>query len=247
MKKSYFAIFLLCALALVHCGEQQAKRVSTQAMNANDTVPTIKKEQDKRTSDIKEIFLSMPSEYLNSKFAGSPNPAQRKAILEKTSKEYQDITVDEANHYLLYSKNGEKQGMITTIASFLENDGEEMYAVDISKWLEGKKELQTESEQFHLLKRGDSGTWEDLTLSDFMPKIELQDFFKKDIVTKIKQADHNYLPVLIYELPRKGNRIKVFLGEMIIGSERFLYKPDVEFIELEWNGEKFLKMGTANY
>lgn len=246
MKQKTAYIILLLSFVLVNC-EQKAKRVTAKSMNTKDSIPTIAKQEDMRTSDIKEIFLTMPDEYLKSAFAGSPNPKQRQEILSKSTKEYQDITIDEKNHYLLYSKNAEKQGMITTIATFWKKDGEEIYAVDVSKWFEGKKELQTESEQFHLLKRGVSGVWEDLVLSDWLPKIELQDFFKKEIVTKIKQADHNYLPILIYELPRKGNRIKVFLGEMVVGSEKFQYKPDVDFIELEWNGEKFVKIGTANF
>jgi len=246
MKQKYLFLFLPFTILLLYC-EQKAVRVSTKAMNVADTLPNIAKAQDMRHSDIKEIFLTMPDEFLKSAFAGSPNLQQRKEIIAKTTKEYQDITLDEKNHYLLYAKNAEKQGMITTIATFCKKDGEEIYAVDISKWLEGKKEIQTESEHFHLLKRGDSGVWEDLTLADYIPKIELQDFFKKDIVTRIKQADHNYLPVLIYELPRKGNRIKVFLGELVMGADKFQYKPDIEFIELEWNGEKFEKMGTANY
>jgi hypothetical protein len=246
MNQKYSLLFLFLSLLLTHC-EQTAKRVSTKAMNISDSVPTIAKAQDMRRSDIKDIFLTMPDEYLKSAFAGSLTLKQRQEILAKNTKNFQDITIDEKNHYLLYSKSAAKQGMITTIATFCKKDGEEIYAVDISKWLEEKNAIQTESESFHLLKKGDSGAWEDLTLADYVPKIELQDFFKQEIVTRIKQADHNYLPILVYELPRKGNRIKVFLGELVMGADKFQYKPDVEFIELEWNGEKFEKVGTANY
>lgn len=102
-----------------------------------------------------------------------------------------------------------------------------------------------ESEALRMMKQSVEGKWEAVRVDSLMPKIYLQDFFKSDITPKLKMPDHNYMPVLCYELLRGGNRIKVFLGEFTYKQEKFQYEPDVDYIELEWRNQRFYKVSTA--
>ncbi|MEN9244295.1 MAG: hypothetical protein Q6K81_05305, partial [Gloeomargarita sp. DG02_5_bins_242] len=66
-----------------------------------------------------------------------------------------------------------------------------------------------------------------------------QDFYQTDVAEKIQEADHNYLPVLCYERERGREVVKVFLGEWFHGREQFDYKPEIDFLELQWKDGKF--------
>ncbi|MFN0204023.1 MAG: hypothetical protein ACKVTZ_21060 [Bacteroidia bacterium] len=235
MRTIYYLItFLICFSASCKKEKPAAYRQEIAA-KPKDTAANIVKWKEKRKTDVRAAFLALPDEYVKSTFSGIPTPSQRQEILAKTSKSFRDITISENNHYLFYSKDDGKQGMMTTITSFLCKDSSELIGVEVSKW----DEKDQTTEQIHFLKQTSTG-WEEAT--QVLPEVRLQDFFRKDISAEITHVDHNYLPVLCYELQKKGNRIKVFLGQFEHGKEKFKYKPDVDYIELEWNGEKFEKL-----
>lgn len=251
MNYTKFILTRLFPVLLGLCACQDAKQETVQdKVERNnpkataDTSPDYEKKTKTKQSNIRKVFEEIPSEMLVSSLFPAPDKEMRKKILNGKAedlKTYRDVLVDTAQHYLFYDKQQGDKGILTTIKAIpYQNRDAELILIEISLW--SKERVETEA--LYLLKRNRVGGIEELSNSDVLPTIRLQDFYKEDVAGKIKEVDHNYMPILCYELPREGNRIKVFLGEWFHEKESFSYKPDVEYIELMWNDSRFEKVGV---
>lgn len=230
------AISLFCAGCSYVSDSNQGGRKADIPKTQNSFVS-----QDGNSVNIAAVFLSLPDEMLTSSLFGALDIEEKKKILYEKSPEIRDLIVDSVKGYLFFDREVQNQGIITTLSTFMCQDSNLLVVADISKWSEEK----VESEALRMMKQTGDGKWEAVRTDSLIPKIYLQDFFSSDITSKLKMPDHNYMPVLCYELMRGGNRIKVFLGEFAFKQEKFLYEPDVDFIELEWRNYRFHKVSTA--
>lgn len=245
MLTRFFPILLVlyaCQPSKQHNLQDKVERNNPKA--TADTNPDYEKETKHKQSNICKVFEEIPNEMLISSLFPAPDKEMRKKILSgkaESMSDYRDVLVDTANHYLFYDKQLGDKGVLTTIKTLpYQNTDAELLLIEISLWSKNR----VESEALYLLKRNSVGGLEELSKADLLPTVRLQDFYKEDIAEKIKEADHNYMPILCYELPREGNRIKVFLGEWFHAKESFSYKPDIEYIELVWRNSKFEKLGV---
>lgn len=251
MNYTKFILTRLFPILLVFYACQDAKQATLQdKVERNnpkataDTNPDYQKKTKHKQSNIRKVFEEIPNEMLVSSLFPAPDKEMRKKILSGNAEgmsAYRDVLVDTANHYLFYDKQQGDKGILTTIKTLpYQNTDAELVLIEISLWSKSR----VESEALYLLKRNSVGGVEELSNADLLPTVRLQDFYKEDIANKIKEVDHNYMPILCYELPREGDRIKVFLGEWFHAKESFSYKPDIEYIELSWKNSRFEKAGV---
>lgn len=191
---------------------------------------------------LRQIFLAIPAEYLKNSMHEAPDSGMRNEILDKkgvASGVFRDIIVDTVNRYLLYYKEYENSGILTSLKAFpfMLKKGS-LVMLDISVW----KENKIESEAVYFLEKNKNNEWETSGKEKFLPSLKLQDFFSKDIGSVIKEVDHDYLPILCFELPRENHVLKAFLGEWKHGKEVFNYTPDRAFVELNWKNDLFQKV-----
>lgn len=243
MSIKYLFPLLLCMLSCQQNPKQADNSPSSQTTTLDVTQP--QKQSIFKKTDIRKIFQEVPSDLLNSSLCQAPDLALRKKIISQQAENktlYRDIVVDTVAQYLFYDKEKDNnRGVLTTIASFpLGDSSGELVAIEISLW----SDTRVETENLHFLKRNPVGGYQTVNTRDILPTVRLEDFYKGDIAEKIVDADHNYLPVLCYEMQRGENKIKVFLGEWFHEKESFKYKPDVDFIELVWKDSHFEKISA---
>ena len=234
-----FWLILICSLA---CNKKEPKRYEGEIVNIakNDTIPVIKQEKIAIRPDIKTIFEKIPNDFFRSSLFKEMGQKEKESIFGAT-KDWKDVVYDSVNHYIFFDREtkDKNKGILTTIKAFPFNDGAELVVVEISKW----SDEDTETEDIRCIKIEKDGSQVELSRYNIFPEIQLQDFFKKDITTKIPAPDHNSMPALLYEIQRNANVIHVFLGEWKHTKEVFSYKPDIDFVELRWESNHFVKIG----
>ncbi|MBX7243419.1 MAG: hypothetical protein K1X92_16895 [Bacteroidia bacterium] len=246
MKFRFFSVLLILVFGGCNVTPEQENQTTGEKAGADyrirkDTVGEFRAVNLQERESLRQIFQAIPDEYLKTSMYDSPDSVMRNAILNKTefaTRTFRDIIADTTNRYLLYYKEYTNAGILTSLKEFpfVHKKGG-LIVVDISVW----KEDKIESESVFFLEKNKEGHWEDSGKRKFLPSLKLQDFFNKDTGTFIKEADHDYLPFLCFELPRENQPLKVFLGEWKHGKEHFEYTPERAFVELNWRDDKFQK------
>lgn len=233
---------LISLLFCLACHKQAPKQYEGEILNKtkSDTIPLIKKESLRRTKNIKEIFKTIPNHFFSSSLFPELSQVEKEQLLV-SPKSMKDVVVDTSHYYIFFDKETKEQdkGILTTVKAFPYTDGTELVIVEISKWSED----DTETEDIRCLKIAKDGSQIELSKFNIFPKIQLQDFFKQDISNQLPAPDHNSMPALLYEIQRNKNAIHVFLGEWKHPNETFSYKPDIDFVELRWEDDHFVKIG----
>ncbi len=222
--------------------KEQKKQYEGQRANVfrHDTSPVIVKENKRNRESITTIFTKIPNAFFQSSLFPALTQAE-KANLLVSAPNMKDMVIDTLNHYIFFDREtkDKNKGILTTIKAFPMNDGAELVVVETSKW----SDENTETEEVKCLKIFKNGEQVELSMYNIFPEIQLQDFFKEDITTKIPAPDHNSMPALIYEIQRNKASIYMFLGEWKHSKEVFSYKSDIDFVELRWEDNHFVKIG----
>jgi|GEM_PF-3034191 len=215
------------------------KYPSSNSSKKTDAPPPEKEKEKEDTgpvdADIQGAFRKIPAKYLKNSLGSPPTIVQRQEILNRRTQKWKDIIIDPFNNFVSYNKEKEDKGVITTIKSVPKKTNQ--FIVEHSAW--GPDHIMTESIYFIELI---GGKWTEVPHESVFPPIKLQNFFLSDISGKLRQTDHAYMPLLCYELPRKGEKMKVFLGEYNYqkSADFFKYEPDIAYLELEWQKDKFV-------
>lgn len=240
----FFIYFLLLLLVfgvnLQACkSDKQNKQKPIEV--ATDTLPAQTQQQAfvvKRTP-ISQVLEELPPEFLTSEMFGEVTADFKHKLLSGSfakDKLFRDILIDSSNYYLFFDRQQAKRGTLIALSTFpYPSARSELIMLEISQW----SDKRVETENLFFFKRNQAGGWEEIPLREIVPAIHLQDFYNSDVAGKIQEADHNYLPVLCYERERGSESVKVFLGEWFHGKEQFAYKPDIDFVELQWQDGKF--------
>ncbi len=233
-----FCAFLFFSLA---CQEKEIKRYEGEiaSLSKKDTIPVVVKAKTAGRKRLQTLFMQTPNEFFESSLFPDLSQSEKENLFLSSS-QMKDVLVDTTQHYVFFDREtkSKDKGILTTFKAFPYSDGAELIVVEVSKW----SDEHTETEDIRCLKIEKDGTQVEMSRYNVFPEILLQDFFKEDITLKIPAPDHNSMPALLYEIQRNQQTIHVFLGEWKHTKEVFSYKSDIDFVELRWENNRFIKI-----
>lgn len=238
---SQISVFCVCLCFSLACQEKEVKHYEGEiaSLSKKDTVPLVIKEKNVGRRSLQSLFIQTPNEFFDSSLFPTLTQSEKENLF-LSSPQMKDVLVDTTQHYIFFDREtkNKNKGILTTFKAFPYSDGAELIVVEVSKW----SDENTETEDIRCLKIEKDGTQVEMSRYNVFPEILLQDFFKEDITLKIPAPDHNSMPALLYEIQRNQHVIRVFLGEWKHTKEVFSYKPDIDFVELRWENNHFIKI-----